>query len=77
MTETTNATQWAADLDIELVGEYGGMVSAQVGTAYSLGHAAGVTIDLEADDNYGRRLVSADGAMVVRYDEQRNWWVVA
>lgn len=74
-TEIVTANQWAADLDIELVGKYGDRVGEQVRDAQNLGHAAGVTIDIEADDNYGRRLVSADGTLAVRYDEQHHWWV--
>ena len=43
--------------------------------AYVNGSAAGVEIAREAHDNGSRRLTSADGRWVIRYDEPNDWWV--
>jgi hypothetical protein len=67
-----NAAEWSNRLDDELAT----FVDAgeQVSHAYANGSAAGVLIDLSADDDYGRRLFSWDGKMGVRFNEQKGWW---
>lgn len=68
----TTAAEWADALDAEQrnYATAGDMVSA----AYSIGSICGVTLDTDADDDYSRRLTSADGSMVVRFEESRGYW---
>jgi hypothetical protein len=75
MTDTTTPTtagEWADALDAE-VGNHE-TVGTMVSFAYADGSICGVSIDGEADDDYGRQLTSSDGLMVVRYREQDGYW---
>lgn len=71
-TPTTSA-EWADALDAEQRNhaDAGDMVSH----GFAQGALCGIPLDPEADDDYSRRLVSADGRMVVRYDEQQGYWM--
>jgi hypothetical protein len=75
----TSAVEWAAAVDEEMrrfrVTDYRVCSSEVVTWAFTIGSAAGVEIAREANDNGGRRLTSADGRWVVRYDELNDWWV--
>lgn len=44
--------------------------------AYSSGEIAGIRLDLEADDDQGRRFTAANG-WVIRYDERSTFWYSA
>jgi hypothetical protein len=61
----TSVVEWAAALDEEIrrfrVTDYRVCSSEAVMWAFASGSAAGVEIARAADDNGGRRLISADG----------------
>jgi hypothetical protein len=75
----TSAAEWAEAIDEEM--RHFRMTDHRVRCyeiimwAYAKGSAAGVEIAREAVDNASRRLTSADGRWVVRYDELNDWWV--
>jgi hypothetical protein len=75
----TSAADWAGAIDEETrhlcVTDYRACSYEIVTWAYVNASAAGVAIAREADDNGCRRLTSADGRWVVRYDEPNDWWV--
>jgi hypothetical protein len=74
-----SAADWAEAIDEEMrylrVTDHRVCSYEIVTWAYVNGSAAGVEIAREADDNSSRRLTSADGRWVVRYDEPNDWWV--
>jgi hypothetical protein len=74
-----NAADWAEALDEEMrflrVTDYRACSYEIITWAHVNGSAAGVEIAREADDNGRRRLTSADGRWIVRYDEPNDWWV--
>lgn len=72
VTVPTTASEWADALDAE-VGNHE-TVGTMVSVAYADGSICGISIDGDADDDYGCRLTSADGLMVVRYSEQDGYW---
>jgi hypothetical protein len=76
----TSAAQWAGAVDEEMrhfrvLTDHRVCSYEIVSWAYANGSAAGVEIAREAVDNGSRRLTSADGRWVVRYDEPNDWWV--
>ena len=71
--DVTSAIEWADALDVVTMAYES--IGSLVSHAYADGHAAGVRIDTDADDNYGRQLTSADGAWVINYNEAARYWV--
>ena len=75
----TSAADWAEALDEEMrflrVSDHHACSYEIITWAYVNGSAAGVEIAREADVNGSRRLTSADGRWIVRYDEPNDWWV--
>jgi hypothetical protein len=74
-----SAADWAEALDEEMrylrVTDHRACSYEIITWAHANGSAAGVEIAREADDNRSRRLTSADGRWIVRYDELNDWWV--
>jgi hypothetical protein len=73
------AADWAEALDKEMrflrVTDHRACSFEIITWAYVHGSAAGVEIVREADAKVSRRLASADGRWIVRYDEPNDWWV--
>jgi hypothetical protein len=74
-----SAADWAEALDEEMrflrVTDHHACLYEIITWAYVHGSAAGIEIAREADANGSRRLISADGRWIVRYDEPNDWWV--
>ena len=66
----TAAEQWADAIEAE----QNGYDWDKFSLSYSSGRAAGVELNVEADDNFGRRFTSADGQWIVEYDETSGHW---
>lgn len=72
MDTPTNSADWADTLDNATNSP---TVGVFVSLAFANGHAAGVPIAYDKDDNNGRILVSADHSMAVEYIESHSYWV--
>jgi len=66
----TAAEQWADAIEAE----QNGYDWDKFSLSYSSGRAAGVELNVEADDNFGRRFTSADGQWIAEYDETSGHW---
>lgn len=72
MDTPTNSADWADTLDNAANSP---TVGVFVSLAFANGHAVGVPIAYDKDDNDGRILVSADHSMAVEYMALFGYWV--
>ena len=64
------AEQWADAIEAEMHHGYDGDIYS---LAYSAGSIAGIELDIEADDDYGRQFTATNG-WVVGYDARSGHW---